>query len=154
MSHRTAMQAWSLCAYSINTYSLLISAAQTMILQCVSGVWCIVVPRKCVLQWVKSSRPINLLQPGLGQGLVSVHITEASIPGAARPTGALLNNWCCPDWMETLLCLYFYTKAITVLYWHLCSQEEWNYKMYLLHLQRKFVCTIWIHTILVAVYLF
>lgn len=29
--------------------------------------------------WVKPSRPITLLQPGPGRGLVSVHITEASI---------------------------------------------------------------------------
>ncbi len=76
--------------------------------------WCRVLSRKCLQEWVKSSRPINLLQPGFDRGLVSVHITEASIPGAAQPTEAFMNNWCCSDWMETLLCLYFYMKAITV----------------------------------------
>lgn len=42
----------------------------------------------------------------------------------SQPTGAVMNNWCCSDWMEALLCLYFYMKAITVFFYgHLCSQE-------------------------------
>lgn len=52
-------------------------------------------------KWVKSSRPINLLHPELDQGLVSVHITETSIPGAEQPRGAFMNNWCCSEWVET-----------------------------------------------------
>lgn len=85
----------------------------TQLIKCVRRVWRRVLSRKCLQKWVKSSRPINLLQPGLDRGLVSVHITEASIPGAAWPTGAFMNNWCCSDWMETLLCFYFYMEAIT-----------------------------------------
>ena len=71
--------------------------------------WCKVLSRNCLHQ------SINLLQRGLDQGLVSVHITEASIPGAAHPAGAFMNNWCCSDRLETPLFLYFYMKAITVL---------------------------------------
>ena len=84
-------------------------------MRCVSRVWCRVLSRKCLHQRVESNQPINLLQPGLDQGLVSVHITEASIPGAAHTTGAFMNNWCWSDRMETPLFLYFYMKAITVL---------------------------------------
>lgn len=79
-------------------------------IKCVSGVWCRVLWRKCLEQWMKSSLPINLLQPRLDQGLISVHIIEASIPGV----GAFMNNWCSFEWMEKLLSLYmFYVKAIT-----------------------------------------
>ena len=78
-------------------------------LKCISRVWCKVLSRNCLHQ------SINLLQRGLDQGLVSVHITEASIPGAAHPAGAFMNNWCCSDRLETPLFLYFYMKAITVL---------------------------------------
>lgn len=94
---------------------------------------------------VKSSRPINLLHPGLIQGLVSVHITETSIPGAEHPTGAFMNNWCCPEWVETTLCLCFHLKAMRVF---INVYKIWGgtYKMLVLQSQMHFVCTQhWLH---------
>jgi len=82
-------------------------------IKCIGRVWCRVLSRKFLLYWIKSCRPIKMLQQGLDQGLISVHSTKASIPGAAQPTGVFMNNWFGIKWMETLLIMRFYPKAKT-----------------------------------------